>query len=53
MADSTRRPIALADLGREPFRILFPLAVLAGVLGVAVWPLHFAGWGGYPALQPC
>jgi uncharacterized protein involved in response to NO len=50
MADSTPRPIVLADLGREPFRILFPSAVLAGILGAAVWPLHFAGWGGYPGL---
>ena len=50
MAESTSRPIALTDLGCEPFRSLFPSAVLAGILGAAVWPLHFAGWGGYPAL---
>jgi uncharacterized protein involved in response to NO len=25
--------------------------VLAGILGVVVWPLHFAGWGGYPMLH--
>jgi len=50
MANSTPRPIVLADLGREPFRILFPSAVLAGMLGAMVWPLHFAGWGGYPAV---
>jgi uncharacterized protein involved in response to NO len=31
------------DFGREPFRIFFPAAVLAGVLGVALWPLHFGG----------
>ena len=29
--------------GREPFRIFFPAGVLAGILGVALWPLHF--WG--------
>ena len=27
----------------EPFRLFFPLAVLAGVVGVALWPLHL--WG--------
>ena len=32
-----------ADLGREPFRIFFPAGVLAGLTGVALWPLHFAG----------
>ncbi len=26
----------------EPFRVFFPLAVLAGVLGVGLWPLYFA-----------
>lgn len=25
----------------EPFRIFFPLAVVAGVLGVSMWPLYF------------
>lgn len=50
MTDASARTITLADLGREPFRILFPLAVLAGILGAAVWPLHFGGWGGYPAV---
>lgn len=28
----------------EPFRLLFPMAILAGILGVLMWPLHFAGW---------
>jgi uncharacterized protein involved in response to NO len=51
MTHASSRPITLADLGHEPFRILFPFAVLAGILGVVVWPLHFAGWGGYPMLQ--
>jgi uncharacterized protein involved in response to NO len=51
MTDAHSRPITLADLGREPFRVLFPIAVLAGMLGVAVWPLHFAGWGEYPMLH--
>lgn len=35
--------IAFADLGREPFRIFFPAGVLSGIIGVALWPLHFAG----------
>ena len=30
-------------VGEEPFRIFFPLAVLAGIGGVAVWPLHHHG----------
>lgn len=28
----------------EPFRLLFPLAAAAGVLGALMWPLHLAGW---------
>lgn len=32
-----------ASFAQEPFRIFFPLAVLAGIAGVALWPLHF--WG--------
>jgi len=35
--------ISLADVGREPFRIFFPSAVLAGIVGVSLWPLHFMG----------
>jgi uncharacterized protein involved in response to NO len=31
-------------LAREPYRLFFPLAVLAGVAGVALWPLLYAGW---------
>jgi uncharacterized protein involved in response to NO len=31
------------SFAREPFRIFFPLAVLAGIVGVALWPLHFLG----------
>lgn len=27
----------------EPFRIFFPLGLLAGISGVLLWPLHFAG----------
>src|ERR1051325_3673071 len=40
--DRARR-IRLQDIGKEPFRIFFPEGVLAGILGVTLWPLHFAG----------
>lgn len=46
------RTATLADLGPEPYRLLFPLAVLAGVVGVSLWPLHV--WGlraAYPGLE--
>lgn len=33
----------IADYGKEPFRVFFPAGVLAGILGVALWPLHFSG----------
>src|SRR5262245_15102995 len=33
--------IQLVDVGREPFRVFFPEAVLSGILGVALWPLYF------------
>ncbi len=32
------------DLWREPFRLFFPAAVLAGLVGVAVWPIVLLGW---------
>ena len=35
--------LKFAQFAREPFRIFFPLAVLAGILGVALWPLHLLG----------
>lgn len=35
--------LSLAEVGREPFRIFFPAGVLAGITGVALWPLHFTG----------
>ena len=37
------------DFGRfaaEPFRVFFPLGILAAVVGVALWPLHL--WGIVP-----
>jgi uncharacterized protein involved in response to NO len=35
--------VTIADLGKEPFRIFFPAGVLAGIVGVALWPLYFGG----------
>src|SRR5438045_9407563 len=34
------RRIEFSDLGKEPFRVFFPEGVLAGVLGVSLWPLY-------------
>lgn len=51
MASLVARP-SLGLLGREPYRVFFPLASLAGILGVALWPLHFAGVASaYPGLS--
>src|SRR5215211_7055464 len=36
-----KKRIAFAELGREPFRIFFPTGVLAGIVGVSLWPLYF------------
>jgi len=36
----------------EPFRLFFPLAVLAGLVGVLLWPVMLAGWmSDYPGLR--
>lgn len=36
----------------EPFRVFFPLGILAAVFGLLLWPLHYAGWWPlYPAVQ--
>jgi uncharacterized protein involved in response to NO len=39
-----RRWIRLDALWTEPFRLFFPVALIAGLLGVLVWPLVFWGW---------
>src|SRR5215210_485063 len=36
-----KKRIAFAELGGEPFRIFFPAGVLAGIIGVSLWPLYF------------
>ncbi len=41
MGGSTRARISLSDIGAQPYRIFFPAAVLAGLVGAALWPLHF------------
>jgi len=28
----------------EPFRVFFPLGILAAVAGLLLWPAHYAGW---------
>jgi uncharacterized protein involved in response to NO len=32
--------IGFSDLGKEPFRVFFPEGVLAGIVGVSLWPLY-------------
>src|SRR5262245_23957915 len=41
MPDNSKRRVAFSDFGREPFRIFFPAGVLAGIVGVSLWPLYF------------
>ena len=37
------------ELCEEPFRLFFPLATLAGIVGVMLWPAMIWGWmEGYP-----
>ena len=43
MHNGPDRRISFVDLGHEPFRIFFPAGVLAGITGVALWPLYFGG----------
>jgi hypothetical protein len=39
-----RRWVNFADLHHEPFRLFFPVAVIAGLIGVALWPVMLLGW---------
>lgn len=41
--NTLRRPALWSLVAGEPFRLFFPLGVLAGVVGVLLWPLHFLG----------
>ncbi len=31
-------------IAEEPFRLFFPLGVLAGIWGAMLWPMYYAGW---------
>lgn len=49
---AVRMRVSFADLHREPFRIFFPVAVLAGLIGVSLWPLVLGGWmTDYPGVR--
>jgi uncharacterized protein involved in response to NO len=37
------RALPLQLFAREPFRLFFPAATLAGIIGVALWPLNLLG----------
>ncbi len=41
---TSNSPSSLKFWSQEPFRIFFPLGTLAGIVGVALWPLYFAKW---------
>ena len=44
MKQTVRNPlVSLREMAAEPFRLFFPLGVLAGLIGVSLWPLHFMG----------
>lgn len=40
----TRANALLLRSAEEPYRVFFPLGTMVGLLGVALWPLYFAGW---------
>lgn len=41
----------LRRCAQEPYRILFPLGTVLGLVGVAVWPLAALGWAPSPPAQ--
>ena len=47
-ATSSIQPVGrwarFADFHHEPFRLFFPAATLAGLIGVALWPISLLGW---------
>ncbi len=44
--------VSVGDIAAEPYRIFFPLGVIAGVVGVVLWPIHVWGWReAYPGLE--
>ena len=48
---ATAAPRIVARVVAEPYRVFFPLATFAGLVGVAMWPLHLGGWlASYPGI---
>lgn len=39
----------MTSVAVDPYRFFFPLGVLFGLVGAALWPLHALGWIPYPA----
>lgn len=39
-------------LSAEPFRVFFPLGIVASAVGVLLWPAYFAGWVSYYPIEP-
>ena len=44
MVPNAGRRARFTDFHREPFRLFFPAATLAGFIGVALWPILLLGW---------
>jgi uncharacterized protein involved in response to NO len=44
VATPNSRAFPIQLFAREPFRLFFPAATLAGIIGVALWPLHLRGF---------
>ena len=38
---------ARISLRAEPFRLFFPIAIVASMVGVALWPMVYGGWLGF------
>src|SRR5262245_55523197 len=41
---TVRRWVNFADLPREPFRLFFPAATVAALIGISLWPWMLLGW---------
>src|SRR5215470_15370218 len=46
-ADSARHHACVRT--PDPYRVLFPLGLLFGLIGAGSWPVHLLGIGPYPA----
>lgn len=44
-------PKIIERLAAEPFRLFFPLGVMASIIGVLLWPAIFRGWIDYYPLE--